>query len=81
MCVFFSKCFNEKKFFVCKAKSSFAQTHSKYLSHIVDKQGIRPNPTKVEAVQTRSVSKNVRERYSFFFGSGQLLPQVHRALL
>jgi hypothetical protein len=33
-----------------KAKSSFAQSEIKYLGHIVDKQGIRPDPKKVEAV-------------------------------
>jgi hypothetical protein len=39
-----------EKFYVCKAKSSFAQKEVKYLGHIVDKQGIRPVPKKVEAV-------------------------------
>jgi hypothetical protein len=39
-----------EKFYVCKAKSSFAQTKIKYLGHIVNKQGIRPDPKKVEAV-------------------------------
>jgi hypothetical protein len=33
-----------EKFYVCKAKSSFAQKEVKYLGHIVDKQGICPNP-------------------------------------
>jgi hypothetical protein len=46
-----------EKFFVCKAKSSFAQSEIKYLGHIVDKQGIRPDPKKVEAVQTWPVFK------------------------
>jgi hypothetical protein len=41
-----------EKFYVCKAKSSFAQKEVKYLGHIVDKQGICPDPKKVEAVQT-----------------------------
>jgi hypothetical protein len=39
-----------ERFFVCKAKSSFAESEIKYLGHIVDKQGIRPDPKKVEAV-------------------------------
>jgi hypothetical protein len=65
MCVLFSKCLNEKKFFVCKAKSSFAQTEIKYLGHIVDKQGIRPDPKKVEAVQTWPVPKNMHDVRSF----------------
>jgi hypothetical protein len=46
-----------ERFFVCKAKSSFAQSEIKYLGHIVDKQGIRPDPKKVEAIQTWPVSK------------------------
>jgi hypothetical protein len=41
-----------EKFNVCKAKSSFAQKGIRYLGHIVDKQGIRPDPKKVESVQT-----------------------------
>jgi hypothetical protein len=40
-----------ERFFVCKAKSSFAQSEIKNLGHIVDKQGIRPDPKKVEAVR------------------------------
>jgi hypothetical protein len=41
-----------EKFYVCKAKPSFAQTEIKYLGHIVNKEGIRLDPKKVEAVQT-----------------------------
>jgi hypothetical protein len=53
-------------FFVCKAKSSFAQSEIKYLGHIVDKQGIRVDPKKViEAVQTWPVPKNVHDVRSF----------------
>jgi hypothetical protein len=33
------KVLKREKFFVCKAKSSFAQTEIKYLGHIVDKRG------------------------------------------
>jgi hypothetical protein len=47
-----------EKFYVCKAKFNFAQKEIKYLGHIVDKQGICPDPKKVEAVQTWPVSKN-----------------------
>jgi hypothetical protein len=56
-----------ERFFVCKAKSSFAQSEIKYLSHIVDKQGIRPDPKEVEAVQTWPVPKNVHD-VRFFLG-------------
>jgi hypothetical protein len=54
-----------EKFYICKAKSSFAQKEVKYLGHIVDKQGIRPDPNKVEAVQTWPVPKNVHDVRSF----------------
>jgi hypothetical protein len=54
-----------ERFFVCKAKSSFAQSEIKYLGHIVDKQGIRPDPKKVEAVQMWPVPKNVHDVRSF----------------
>jgi hypothetical protein len=54
-----------ERFFVCKAKSSFAQSEIRYLGHIVDKQGIRPDPKKVEAVQTWPVPKNVHDVRSF----------------
>jgi hypothetical protein len=54
-----------ERFFVCKAKSSFTQSEIKYLGHIVDKQGIRPDPKKVEAVQTWPVPKNVHDVRSF----------------
>jgi hypothetical protein len=54
-----------EKVFVCKAKSSFAPTEIKYLGHIVDKQRIRPDPKKVEAVQTWPVPKNMHNVRSF----------------
>jgi hypothetical protein len=54
-----------KKFYVCRAKSSFAQKEVKYLGHIVDKQGIRPDPKKVEAVYTWPVPKIVHDVRSF----------------
>jgi hypothetical protein len=54
-----------EKLYVCKAKSSFAHKEIKYLGHIVDKQGIRPYPKKVEAVQTWPIPKNVHDVRSF----------------
>jgi hypothetical protein len=47
-------------FFVTNAESSFAQTEIKYLGHIVNKQGIRPDPKKVSAVQSWHVPRKVR---------------------
>jgi hypothetical protein len=54
-----------ERFYVCKAKSIFAKKEIKYLGHIVDRQGIRPDPKKVEAVQTWPVSKDVHDVCSF----------------
>jgi hypothetical protein len=54
-----------EKFYVCKAKSSFAQKEIKYLGYIVNERGIRPDPKKVEAVQTWPVPKNVHDAKSF----------------
>jgi hypothetical protein len=62
------KVLKRKKFYVCKAKSSFAQKEIKYLGHIVNKQGIRPDPKKVEAVQTWRVPKNFVNDAKSFLG-------------
>jgi hypothetical protein len=55
-----------EKFYVCKAKSGFAQKEIKYLGHIVNKQGIRPDPKKVEAGHTshRPLATDIEERNS-----------------
>jgi hypothetical protein len=67
------KVLKREKFFNCKAKSSFAQREIKYLGHIVDKQGIRSDPKKVEAVQTWPMPKNVQDVRKFS-GPGKLFP-------
>jgi hypothetical protein len=43
--------------FNVNAKSSFAQTEIKYLGYIMNKQGFRPDPKKVVAVQTWPVPR------------------------
>ena len=55
----------QQKFFVTKAKSKFAQTEIQYLGHIVSAQGLRPDPKKVQAVQSWPVPKNVHDVRSF----------------
>jgi hypothetical protein len=54
-----------EKFYVCKAKSTFAAEEIKFLGHIVKSEGIRPDPKKVEVVQNWPVPKNVHEVRSF----------------
>ena len=55
----------KEKFYVCESKSMFAQTEVKYLGHIVDSRGIRPDPKKVEAVQSWPEPKSVTDVRSF----------------
>src|SRR3569623_267992 len=54
-----------EQFYVTKAKSRFAQTEIQYLGHIVNAQGIRPDPKKVSSVQSWPVPKNVHDVRSF----------------
>jgi hypothetical protein len=54
-----------EKFYVCQAKFTSAAEKIKFLGHIVNSEGIRPDPKKVEIVQNRPVSKNVHEVRSF----------------
>jgi hypothetical protein len=54
-----------EKFYVCKAKSTFAAEEFKFRGHIVSSEGIRPDPKKVEVVQNWPVPKNVHEVRSF----------------
>jgi hypothetical protein len=54
-----------EKFYVCKVKSTFAAKEIKFLGHIVNSEGICPDPKKVEVVQNWPVPKNVHEVRSF----------------
>src|SRR3569833_1500206 len=54
-----------EQLYVTKAKSRFAQTEIQYLGHIVNAQGIRPDPKKVSTVQSWPVPKNVHDVRSF----------------
>jgi hypothetical protein len=47
--------------FTCVKQCPVLQKEIKYLGHNVDKQGICPDPKKVEAVQTWPVPKNVHD--------------------
>ena len=53
---------------MAKAKSKFAQTEIQYLGHVVNAQGIRPDPKKVSAVQSWPVPKNIHV-FVHFWGS------------
>jgi hypothetical protein len=53
--------FKREKFYVCKAKSTFAAEEIKFLGHIVNSEGICPKSKKVEVVQNWPVPKNVHE--------------------
>jgi hypothetical protein len=65
MCALCWKCLGMKSFTCVKPSPVFAQKEIKYLSHIMDKHGIRPDPKKVEAIQTWPVPKNVHDVRSF----------------
>jgi hypothetical protein len=54
-----------EKFYVCIAKFSFAQKGVQQLGPHCGKQGIRPDPKKVEVVQTWRVPKNVHDVRTF----------------
>jgi transposase InsO family protein len=47
------------------SKCDFAQREVKYLGHIVSAAGVRPDPTKIEAVSTYPVPNNVKELRQF----------------
>ena len=47
------------------SKCNFAQREVKYLGHIVSAAGVRPDPTKIEAVSTYPVPNNVKELRQF----------------
>jgi hypothetical protein len=50
---------------VCKTKSTFSDEEIRFLGHIVNSEGIRPDLKKVEVVQNWPVPKNVHEVRSF----------------
>ena len=48
-----------------KSKCSFLQTSVVYLGHIIDKDGVRPQTDKVEAIQKMPLPKDQKELRSF----------------
>ena len=48
-----------------KSKCSFLQTSVTYLGHIIDKDGIRPQTDKIEAIQKMPLPKDQKELRSF----------------
>ena len=59
------KCLEEANLKIKLAKCSFAQTRLKYLGHIVDGNGIYPDPNLVEAVKNFPVPKCVKNVQQF----------------
>ena len=55
----------QQKFYVCESKSSFANSETRFLGHVVSAEGIRPDPKKVASVQEWPVPKNVHDVRSF----------------
>jgi hypothetical protein len=43
-----------EKFYVCEAKSSFANSKTRFLGHVVSAEGIRPDPKKVKSGRCRT---------------------------
>ena len=46
-------------------KCKFFQNEIEYLGHVIDKEGIHPQPAKIDAITQHSVSKNQAELCSF----------------
>ena len=55
----------QQRFYVCESKSSFANSETRFLGHVVSAEGIRPDPKKVASVQDWPVPKNVHDVRSF----------------
>ena len=55
----------ETRFILRPAKCSFMKQQIKYLGHIIDQNGVRPDPTKVQAVQDFPRPTTVKEVRAF----------------
>lgn len=51
-------------------KSDFLRKETEFLGHIVTKDGIKPNPNKVDGIKKQTIPKTVREIQSFLGLSG-----------
>ena len=58
----------EYGFCIKKEKCSFLQDSVEYLGHIIDKSGVRPSPTKVEAILKAPKPENQMQLRSFLGG-------------
>lgn len=56
---------SQNKLFVKKSKCSFAQTSLEYLGHIIGKNGVSTDPTKIAAVEQWTTPTNVKQLRGF----------------
>jgi hypothetical protein len=59
------QCLVEHEFCLKQSKCSIAQTSIEYLGHIVSAEGVGPDPTKISAMTTWPVPKNVKQLRGF----------------
>ena len=68
----------ETRFVLRPSKCSFMQRQIKYLGHIIDEHGVRPDPSKVQAVQDFPRPTNVKEVRQFLGICNFYAKHVHR---
>ena len=67
----------ETRFILRPAKCSFMKQQIKYLGHIIDQNGVRPDPTKVQAVQDFPRPTTVKEVRAFLGFANYYRRHIH----
>jgi hypothetical protein len=62
------------------SKCEFWLDQVEFLGHVISKEGIAVNPSKVASVLEWEAPKNVKQIRGFF-GNGRILPKVYRRVL